>query len=83
MIGSMAVIPLPTNGIVQSAVDWADLQFTLFRQFRIEVPVIPWQPYAGVVRRLIRISAQLYNTQADYEVLTTALVELLAAEHKA
>lgn len=69
MIGSMATIPLP-NG------EAAPLQKALFEQFHIEVPIIPWQ---GECDRLIRISAQLYNTPADYDDLATTLVKLLAS----
>jgi isopenicillin-N epimerase len=70
MIGAMAVLPLP-NGNVES------LKNQLFEQFSIEVPIIPW---VGLSNRLIRISAQLYNTPTDYDVLARALVTLLAEE---
>jgi isopenicillin-N epimerase len=73
MVGSMATLPLP-NGAAES------LQIALFQRFQIEVPIIPWQ---GSVDRLIRISAQLYNTQTDYDVLARALVTLLSEEKKA
>jgi len=69
MIGSMAVVPLP-NGAAEQ------LQASLFQQ-GLEVPVIPWQ---GSTNRLIRISAQIYNTPADYDVLTEAMLTLLQAE---
>lgn len=71
MIGSMATIPL-LNGSAKS------LQTQLFQQFRIEVPIIPW----STPNRLIRLSAQLYNTMADYDGLAKSLVELLATELK-
>ncbi len=64
MIGSMAVIPL-------SGKDAEALQNTLFQQYKIEVPVVPWQQ-----TRLVRISAQLYNQWTDYEVLAAALTTL-------
>ncbi|MDX2216241.1 MAG: aminotransferase class V-fold PLP-dependent enzyme [Oculatellaceae cyanobacterium bins.114] len=67
MVGSMATLPLP-NG------DAEPLQKTLFHQFGIEVPIIPWQ---GVSNRLIRISAQIYNTPAEYDYLSTTLVKVL------
>jgi isopenicillin-N epimerase len=70
MVGAMATLPLP-NGAAES------LQLALFQQFQIEVPIIPWQ---GKCDRLIRISAQLYNTQTDYDVLARALVTLLSEE---
>jgi isopenicillin-N epimerase len=75
MIGSMAVIPLPD--------DWPhrpiELQTTLFRRFRIEVPVIPWHPVPGQPlnpRQLLRVSAQFYNAPAEYQALTDALKQL-------
>ncbi|HEY9628689.1 MAG TPA: aminotransferase class V-fold PLP-dependent enzyme [Coleofasciculaceae cyanobacterium] len=71
MIGSMAVVPLP-NGSAEH------LQNLLFQQ-RIEVPVIPWQ---NPTNRLIRISAQIYNTPADYDVLTKVMLTLLQEEKK-
>ncbi len=69
MIGSMAVVPLP-NGSAER------LQASLFRQ-HIEVPIIPWQ---GFTNRLIRVSAQIYNTLADYDVLTEAMLLLIKEE---
>jgi isopenicillin-N epimerase len=70
MIGAMAVLPLP-SGCVESLKD------ALYQRFLIEVPIIPW---GGASGRLIRISAQLYNTPTDYDVLARALVTLLAEE---
>jgi isopenicillin-N epimerase len=70
MIGAMAVLPLPPGNV-------ESLKNDLFEQFSIEVPIIPWQ---GLSDRLIRISAQLYNTPTDYDVLARALVTLLAEE---
>jgi isopenicillin-N epimerase len=70
MIGAMAVLSLP-SGCVES------LKNELFERFRVEVPIIPW---VGLSDRLIRISAQLYNTLTDYDVLARALVTLLAEE---
>lgn len=69
MIGAMAVVPLPAGSA-------KDLQTQLFQQFRIEVPVIPWPRSTD---RLVRISAQIYNTLADYHGLARALSLLLAA----
>jgi len=46
------------------------LQDFLFEQFGIEVPVIPW---GEIPWQLIRVSAQLYNTQEQYEYLASAL----------
>ena len=46
----------------------------LFDVHRIEVPVIPWPKAPS---RLLRISAQLYNTADDYARLTEALKSVL------
>lgn len=75
MIGSMAVVSLPDavsnpgeTPLIPS------LQDALFQHFNIEVPVIPWP---GTPKQLIRISAQIYNTTAQYQYLVEALLELL------
>jgi len=63
MIASMAAVPLPDG-------DCDELQNALFAQ-NIEVPLMPWpQP----PKRLLRISAQLYNEIGEYEKLADALV---------
>lgn len=75
MIGSMAALPLPDGTATEAPpLNEDPLQQTLFDQFRIEVPVVPWPEPP---KRLIRISAQLYNTPADYEQLAAALRQLL------
>lgn len=76
MIGSMAVVPLPDSlpDIVKTKLI-PPLQDALWERFKIEVPVIP---RAAAPKQLIRISAQLYNRQQQYEYLARALVELLA-----
>jgi len=70
MIGSMAAVPLP-GGSVETLYD------ALFYHYQIEVPVMPWQPAPN---RLLRVSAQLYNTVAEYDQLASALVTLLGGE---
>ena len=61
----MAAFPLP-------AVSAEAFQKRLFDEFRIEIPVIPWNGQA-----LLRISIQGYNTQDDVDRLVTALRALL------
>lgn len=75
MIGSMAVVPLADAEceIVKKG-GLPPLQNALWEQFKIEAPVMPW-PDAS--KRLLRISAQIYNTLPQYEYLAEALVELL------
>jgi isopenicillin-N epimerase len=76
MIGALAAVPLPDGFPEPPAVGPAmdPLQRLLFDRFGIEVPVIPW-PRAP--RRLIRVSAQLYNSPAQCDRLALALGELL------
>ncbi|MBV9494059.1 MAG: aminotransferase class V-fold PLP-dependent enzyme [Acidobacteria bacterium] len=59
MIGSIAAIILPDGD--------DSLQDDLFFKHQIEVPIMPWP------KRVLRVSAQLYNEQADYEKLADAL----------
>jgi isopenicillin-N epimerase len=84
MLGSMAAVLLPGDPSPSSALSPLDddpLQVVLREHFGIEVPVLPW-PQAWstgeqVPRRLIRVSAHLYNSMAQYDALAAALVELL------
>jgi isopenicillin-N epimerase len=76
LLGSLAALPLPDAG--RPAPPRRDaLQALLFERFAIEVPVIPWP---ASPRRLIRISCQLYNHDADYDRLADALRATLAHE---
>jgi isopenicillin-N epimerase len=76
MIGSLAAVPLPETSLDQAPgpFDTDPLQDRLLNDFQIEVPVIPW-PAPG--KRLIRISAQIYNRPEHYEKLAAALKKLL------
>jgi isopenicillin-N epimerase len=67
MIGSLATIPLPDGSYIE-------LQNALSEQFQIEVPIVPF-PHAP--HRLVRISAQIYNTLEQYEYLGRSLSNLL------
>jgi isopenicillin-N epimerase len=75
MIGSLASVPLPPGkGVPPVSPLYADpLQQELLDRWQIEVPVIPWP---ASPQRLIRISAQLYNSQDQYDSLASALVGL-------
>lgn len=72
MLGSMASMPLP-DGTESSAPSlYGDpLQDKLLFEHGIEVPFVPW-PHPP--KRLLRVSAQLYNEFADYEKLAAALL---------
>jgi isopenicillin-N epimerase len=77
MIGSMATLPLSFGSTEPPSTPlYADpLQKTLLDRYAIEVPIFPWPG----PRRLVRISAQLYNAPDEYDRLATALVESDAA----
>jgi isopenicillin-N epimerase len=75
MIGSLAAVRLPDG---TAEVGWRrpdPLQPRLFEDWRIEVPVMSWP---AAPRRLVRISAQLYNRREHYERLAEALRKELA-----
>lgn len=65
MLGAMAAVLLPKGD--------QTLQDRLLFEHRIEVPIMPWP------EPLLRVSAQLYNTFADYEKLVHALRTELAS----
>lgn len=67
MLGSMAAMPIPDG----EADPFHD---ALFDGFKIEVPIMPWPQFP---KRVLRVSAQLYNEVNDYEKLAAALRELL------
>lgn len=74
MIGTLAAVPLwdAEQSPAGSALDLDPLQVALFEEERIQVPVVPWP---GAPKRLVRISAYLYNRVEEYEALAAALVE--------
>ena len=78
MIGSLASIILPDGPTTE--IGWRrpdPLQHRLFEGWGIEVPVMSWP---AAPRRLIRVSAQLYNRRDHYARLAEALGKELAAE---
>jgi isopenicillin-N epimerase len=79
MVGSLASVPLPdSSSISLSPPLYIDpLQDELLLAHQIEVPIIPWP---AVPKRLLRISAQLYNTEEQYHYLAQALRDLVAAD---
>ena len=80
MIGSLAAVPLPDGRGTgaPSALSWGDdLQRRLWENHSIEVPIVPW-PRAP--KRLVRVSAQIYDSREEYTYLADALREELAAE---
>jgi isopenicillin-N epimerase len=79
MIGSMVTLPLPDAppGSLDPVLLVDALQLRLFERFCIEVPIILWPTWS---QRWVRISAQAYNREEQYQDLGRALVELLAEE---
>ena len=75
MLGSMAAVPLSDGTSETASALFGDpLQDVLFEQYSIEVPVVPWP---NPPKRVLRVSAQLYNKAEEYAALATALRELL------
>lgn len=76
MIGALASVPIREGAAgppARSPLYLDPLQEILMDRFGIEVPIIPWP---GPPKRLVRISAQLYNALPQYELLARALGEL-------
>ncbi|MGD1698364.1 aminotransferase class V-fold PLP-dependent enzyme [Dapis sp. BLCC M229] len=75
MIGSMTVVKLPDErGDEVYSGFISPLQNDLWEKFRIEIPIVRW---SNKRKRLLRISAQIYNSFSQYEYLAEALVKLL------
>lgn len=81
MLGSMASLPLPAPLLhryepAASALELDALHNALFDRYRIDVPVMGCPAHPG---RMLRVSAQLYNSLSQYERLGGALRELMGA----
>ncbi|MEK9863705.1 MAG: aminotransferase, partial [Verrucomicrobiota bacterium] len=64
-------IPDTNMPIPESTPLYSDsLQDKLWSEHQIEVPIVPWPHHP---RRLLRISAQLYNQSSDYQKLIEVL----------
>lgn len=76
MIGCLAALPIPdrTEG-ANNALGLDPLHLRLFEQHNIEIPVFPWP---APPKRLVRLSAQLYNRREQYERLATVLAREFA-----
>lgn len=76
-IGSLAAIPLPDaapDALPRLPVNEYPLQDALRDRHRIEVPIVPWP---APPKRVLRLSAQLYNALPQYELLARMLVREL------
>lgn len=73
MIGSLAAVPLwdGEDTPPSSALHVDPLQQALFAEDRIEVPLPPWP---AAPKRLVRVSAHLYNEVGEYRTLADALL---------
>jgi len=77
MIGTLASVPVPDATSTEPSKSplyldsWQD---ELMARHRIEVPVIPWP---APPKRLLRISAQLYNALPQYELLAKGVKRLI------
>lgn len=77
MLGSMAAVRLREEtevAQVMPLIEVHPLQTRLLEQFGIEVPVYYWP---ASPQRMVRVSAQAYNSLAQYERLAEALRECL------
>jgi isopenicillin-N epimerase len=78
MIGSLASVPLPDAPPGAPSLPATEpLHRALHDEHGIEVPVFGWP---APPKRLLRISAHLYNTESDYDTLARALEIALRAE---
>ena len=77
MLGSMAALSLPPAlaGPPAPAKGLDPLQERLLSEHGIEVPVFPWP---SPDKKLLRVSAQLYNRREQYQALAAALRQLAA-----
>jgi isopenicillin-N epimerase len=69
MVAALAAVPLPDQALQPGAV-FDPLQDALFREHGIEIPIFPWP---APPKRVLRVSAQLYNSASQYQKLIDAL----------
>lgn len=66
MLGSMATLPIRDARPGEPAGDADPLHLLLFEHHHIEVPIMPWPQWP---KRLLRVSAHLYNDESEYAEL--------------
>ena len=79
-IGSLASVPIPDaapDALARLPANEYPLQDALRENHRIEVPIISWP---ASPKRMLRISAQVYNSLPQYELLARALASELATQ---
>lgn len=77
-LGSLASVPIPdstTTSTPKSPLYLDPWQDELLDQHQIELPIIPWP---APPKRLLRVSAQLYNALPQYEKLAQVLRTFVA-----
>lgn len=81
VIGTMATVPLPEPSpefAARPTLYDDPLQDALLERHGVIVPIWRW---GNDNQRVVRLSAQVFNSTADYEKLAAALVDELAREH--
>lgn len=74
MLGAMAAVPLPDGDQSEAPSLYGDpLQDRLLFQYGIEVPIVPWP---APPKRVLRVSAAVYNRLEDYEQLAAVLAKI-------
>lgn len=74
MIGSMATVQLPGQGILRRKFpEFLQLREMLYDDYRIEVPVVDWMG-----RLWVRPCCQVYNSSQQYEQLAEAVLAIVA-----
>jgi isopenicillin-N epimerase len=79
-IGALVAIPLPDaapDALPRLPVNEYPLQEALQSKYKIEVPIISWP---APPKRVLRISAQLYNSLPQFERLAEAVVKELPGQ---
>jgi isopenicillin-N epimerase len=75
MLGAMAAVPLPDGTLSEAPSLYGDpLQDKLLFDHNIEVPIVPWP---APPKRVLRVSAAVYNVLGDYERLADVLTREL------
>ena len=77
-VGALAAVPLPNaapDAWPRLPLNEYPLQDALRDRHRIEAPIIPWP---APPKRVLRVSAQLYNSPPQYEFLARALAQELS-----
>lgn len=74
MVGSMVALQLDVSAPASARFAAAELQDLLYDRHAIDVAVIAWPSPS---KRVVRLSAQLYNTREEYAALGAALAQCL------